>query len=80
LKVKGFHAKRGYSRQKAAILRPHQSPAVTAVPLFVTYGDISPRRGENLSLPGEAIIRKGDFTVKRAAAQNVQRLCEKMFL
>ena len=51
------------------MMRPHQSPAVTAVPLFVTYGDISPRRGENLSLPGEAIIRKGDFTVKRAAAQ-----------
>ena len=25
----------------------------TSVPLFVTYGDISPRRGENLSQPGE---------------------------
>ena len=47
--------------QAAACPRPHQSPAVTAVPLFVTFGDISPRRGENLSLPGEAIIRKNDF-------------------
>ena len=37
---------------------PHQSPAVTAVPLFVTCGDISPRRGENLSLPGEAFRGK----------------------
>ena len=31
---------------------------VTAVPLFVTCGDISPRRGENLSLPGEAFRGK----------------------
>ena len=51
----------GYLGQNAAVLRPHQSPAVTAVPLFVTFGDISPRRGENLSLPGEAFIRKIDF-------------------
>ena len=48
---------------KAAVPHPHQSPAVTAVPLFVTFGDISPRRGENLSLPGEAFIRKIDFRV-----------------
>ena len=27
----------------------------------VPCGDISPRRGENLSLPGEAILRKIDF-------------------
>ena len=27
----------------------------------VTCGDISPRRGENLSRPGEAILRKNDF-------------------
>ena len=47
--------------QAATCLRPHQSPTVTAVPLFVTYGDISPRRGENLSLPGEAFLRKIDF-------------------
>ena len=51
----------GYLEQNAVVLRPHQSPAVTAAPLFVTYGDISPRRGENLSLPGEAFIRKVDF-------------------
>jgi len=49
---------RGNFPQAAACLRPHQSPAVTAVPLFVTYGDISPRRGENLSLPGEAFRGK----------------------
>ena len=48
----------GYSGQNAVVLRPHQSPAVTAVPLFVTFGDISPRRGENLSLPGEAFFGK----------------------
>ena len=47
--------------QATACLRPHQSPVVTAVPLFVTYGDISPRCGENLSLPGKAILRKIDF-------------------
>ena len=51
----------GYLRQNAAVLRPHQSPAVTASPLFVTCGDISPRRGENLSLPGEAFSRKAYF-------------------
>ena len=51
----------GYLGRNAAVLRPHQSPAVTAVPLFVTFGDISPRRGENLSLPGEVFIRKIDF-------------------
>jgi hypothetical protein len=51
----------GDSPQAAACLRPHPSPVVTAVPLFVTFGDISPRCGENLSLPGEAIIRKNDF-------------------
>jgi hypothetical protein len=33
----------------------------TSVFLFVTCGDISPRRGENLSFPGEAILRKNDF-------------------
>ena len=49
----------GYLGQNAVVLRPHQSPAVTAAPLFVTCGDISPRRGENLSLPGEAA--KVDF-------------------
>ena len=49
---------RGNFPQAAACLRPHQSPAVTAAPLFVTYGDISPRRGENLSLPGEAFRGK----------------------
>ena len=47
----------------ASVLRPHQSPAVTAAPLFVTCGDISPRRGENLSRPGEAFIRKIDFQI-----------------
>ena len=31
--------------QNAVVLRPHQSPAVTAAPLFVTFGDISPRPG-----------------------------------
>ena len=51
----------GCLRQTAAVLRPHQSPAVTAAPLFVTFGDISPRRGENLSRPGEAFIQKIDF-------------------
>ena len=55
----------GYLEQNAAVLRPHQSPAVTAAPLFVTCGDISPRRGENLSLPGEAFMRKIDFRISR---------------
>ena len=49
--------------QNAVVLRPHQSPAVTAVPHFVTYGDISPRSGENLSRSGEAFIWKMDFHV-----------------
>ena len=31
----------------------------TSVPLFVTCGDISPRRGENLSRPGEAVLWDG---------------------
>ena len=48
----------GYLKQDSSILRPHQSPVVTAVPLFVTFGDISPRRGENLSLPVEAFIQR----------------------
>ena len=47
---------RGNFSQAAACPRPHQSPAVTAVPLFVTFGDISPRHGENLSLPGKAFL------------------------
>ncbi len=51
----------GCLRQTAAVLRPHQSPSVTAAPLFVTFGDISSRRGENLSRPGEAFIQKIDF-------------------
>ena len=33
----------------------------TSVPLFVTCGDISPRRGENLSRPGEAVLWDGAF-------------------
>ena len=53
---------RGTDKQQRKV-RPHQSPAVTAAPLFVTFGDISPRRGENLSLPGEAFMRKIDFRV-----------------
>ena len=33
----------------------------TSVPLFVTCGDISPRRGENLSRPGEVFPLRGSF-------------------
>ena len=33
----------------------------TSVPLFVTCGDISPRRGENLSRPGEVVLWDGAF-------------------
>ena len=33
----------------------------TSVPLFVTCGDISPRRGENLSRPGEVCLPEGGF-------------------
>ena len=33
----------------------------TSVPLFVTCGDISPRRGENLSRPGEVFLMEGGF-------------------
>ena len=51
---------RGTDKQQRKV-RPHQSPAVTAAPLFVTFGDISPRRGENLSLQGEAFMREIDF-------------------
>ena len=58
---------RGTDKQQRKV-RPHQSPAVTAAPLFVTFGDISPRRGENLSLPGEAFMRKVDFRAGRALA------------
>ena len=52
---------RGISHKLSLACGSHQSPAVTAVPLFVTYGDISPRRGENLSLPGKAFLQKIDF-------------------
>ena len=38
---------------------PFLSSAVTSVPLFVTCGDISPRRGENLSRPGEVVLGEG---------------------
>ena len=38
---------------------PFLSSAVTSVPLFVTCGDISPRRGENLSRPGEVVLWDG---------------------
>ena len=34
---------------------------MTSVPLFVTCGDISPRRGENLSRPGEVCLPEGGF-------------------
>ena len=57
----------GHLGQNAAVLRPHQSPTVTAAPLFVTFGDISSRRGENLSRPGEAFMRKNDFHVQKIA-------------
>ena len=40
---------------------PFLSSAVTSVPLFVTCGDISPRRGENLSRPGEVVLWDGAF-------------------
>ena len=33
----------------------------TSVPLFVTCGDISPRRGENLSRPGEVFPLRGEL-------------------
>ena len=48
----------GYLWRDATVLRPHQSPSVTAVPHFVTCGDISPRNGENPSRPGEAFRGK----------------------
>ena len=64
----------GYLGQNIAVLRPHQSPAVTAAPLFVTCGDISPRRGENLSRPGEAFMRKVDFHEAGEASIDKQRL------
>ena len=38
---------------------PSQSPAVTACPLFVTFGDISPRHGENLSKGEPRGVRSG---------------------
>ena len=60
----------GYSRENPTVLRPHQSPAVTAAPLFVTCGDISPRRGENLSLPGEAFRGKWISLRRRAFILN----------
>ena len=40
-------------------LRSTDSPfcrCAPSAPLFVTYGDISPRRGENLSRPGEVVL------------------------
>ena len=40
---------------------PLLSPAVTSAPLFVTCGDISPRRGENLSRPGEVFPLGGEL-------------------
>ena len=62
----------GYLGQNAAVPLPHQSPAVTATPLFVTCGDISPRRGENLSRPGEAFLRKIDFRAKKRTPRKPQ--------
>ena len=32
--------------------------------LFVTCGDISPRRGENLSRPGEVFLNEGGFAAR----------------
>ena len=52
---------KGISHKLPLVCALISPPAVTAVPLFVTYGDISPRRGENLSLPGKAFLRKIDF-------------------
>ena len=36
----------------------------TSVPLLVTCGDISPRRGENLSRPGEVFLKEGGFAAR----------------
>ena len=54
-------------------MRPHQSPAVTAAPLFVTYGDISPRRGENLSRPGEAFSSPTHFALELETLRGLPR-------
>ena len=67
---------RGDFPAAAACLRPHQSPAVTAVPHFVTYGDISPRNGENLSRPGEAFCPTATVVRKKALVfqgENLER-------
>ena len=40
---------------------------VTSVPLFVTCSDISPRRGENLSRPGEVFPLRGLLLQNRIA-------------
>ena len=45
-------------------LRSTDSPfcrCAPSAPLFVTYGDISPRRGENLSRPEEVFPLRGSF-------------------
>ena len=42
-----------------AVPAPPFCRCATSVPLFVTCGDISPRRGENLSRPGEVVLGEG---------------------
>ena len=58
---------------------PFLSSAVTSVPLFVTCGDISPRRGENLSRPGEVVLGEGASgeTVHFAIQPETVPLCQK---
>ena len=58
-------------------LRSTDSPfcrCAPSAPLFVTYGDISPRRGENLSRPGEVVLWDGAFGSTEKFPAKVQSL------
>ena len=48
----------------------------TSVPLFVTCSDISPRRGENLSRPGEVFPLRGALSVLTGRWQKAPPLGE----
>ena len=48
-----------FSRTSCVSRSPFCHLPVTSAPLFVTCGDISPRRGENLSRQGEVFLKEG---------------------
>ena len=59
--LQGVRQKTNPLRHRCAMPDSPFCRCATSVPLFVTCGDISPRRGENLSRPGEVFPLRGSF-------------------